>query len=978
MFCLSLFSCTNGLTRRSNRFDVNWRQGSADDVFNIHELIGPNPILKSEETILLPPSLKNSLKEGDFKAVSKFPPLSSTGGYPNIRFLKKSLLKKRNSSSLLKIRTVKEGEKAIVSFAQENIYIDPKISFINEYQFLDYKILNGKKTEWHKYMAQLLGEIGKVRKFKGFPDTTYYILPLFVSNYLILYKLGPPNKIPYDELPLAKSVGNMLAVPLVGYPVKYCIDKVIPDINNNRETGQSEPICEGIKLQHAEFIKLKLGDKKIFKYEDKPDLFPRDFFTLKGSEKKHSNWFYVRTIVKSPKNSIVGHQLFLPANLVEFHPASRKLDVLDASGYDLKLEDKLRALFIPVEWTDYQIKRDSENLHSYFGEEPKENIPDKDLRYFKIKFDDLVENEIEYAGEKTLKNVFITDNYLSFNVEITVKKEGAYLVKFAFFKKSADPSANYIPKQWFEEDSTLFFPTFSEKRRYYETALDYSQKDHDRFLRTTRFNPKSKEIKWHFSKQTPNDSENQWVRTIGKLALALLNKAMEEAGRDSNHKIKIVWDEKGEDKEVGDIRYNILNLMVTPGKTKIGLLGLGPNVANPITGEVVSATANVWVSHTLRGFIDVVRRYIRFRLYSPAWKMEPFSPDMITSLQQQLQLKEKAPKCGDLYFKPLGVTTFHHEKIETACDEVSAFIKQQQENKLTYDPENPDLQDKEIIKSCAKKLAFFPILGVILHEMLHGFGQRHVFSSSVDSNNFYTDYNEIKKIFGNLVSVELKKLFGNADLLKGTNCHPHPPQYSSVMDYMDLFNPILFVPGKLDIAALRFLYFDKVDLKDSNKEPLKFLSGKDDDLTNIQQKSILETAKDAGYLRESLKNYKVLCGGGKLENSPRETNPNQPLCNRFDYGATPLEIVTNIILKTNNYLLNDRNRYDSQNIPEKIDENEKGKLSYFREKAGALYKKWKQYRDELLEQKGKSIENYSFLNTAHITDYETIMRNRTS
>ena len=332
--------------------------------------------------------------------------------------------------------------------------------------------------------------------------------------------------------------------------------------------------------------------------------------------------------------------------------------------------------------------------------------------------------KLNTKGKKTLKSVFITDNYFSFNVEITKKNTGAYLVKFAFFKKSVEESANYIPKQWFEKDSILFFPSFAEKRKYYKSSLDYSHADHDRFLRTTRFNPKSKEIKWHFSKQTPNDLENKWVRGMGKLALDLLNKALQEAGRDSDHKIKIILD-TSEDKEVGDIRYNILNLIVSEGKAGGGLLGLGPNVANPITGEVVSATANVWVSNILNKYISIVRRYIRFHVYPPAWKMKPFSHDITVSLQEWMN--SKTPQCGDLFFQPLGVTPFLHEKIKSTCNEVTDFIEKQQKNKVTYDPENPGLQDKEIIKSCAKKIAFLPILGVTLHEILHGFAQRHVF-----------------------------------------------------------------------------------------------------------------------------------------------------------------------------------------------------------------------------------------------------------
>ena len=445
-----------------------------------------------------------------------------------------------------------------------------------------------------------------------------------------------------------------------------------------------------------------------------------------------------------------------------------------------------------------------------------------------------------------------------------------------------------------------------------------------------------------------------------------MNLTLQEAGKDSDHKIKVVL-EPSEAQEVGDIRYNILNLIVSEGKSQIGLLGLGPNVANPITGEVVSATANVWVSNILSDYIEVVKNYIRFHVYPPAWKMKPFSQDVTASLQEQIN--KKTPKCGDLSLKPLGVTPFIHEKIKNVCTEVSHFIDKQKANKVTYDPENPELQDKEEIKSCARKLAFLPILGIILHEMLHGFAQRHIFSASVDSENFYKNYNEIKKIFGNIVSNKMKKLFGDFPFVEGTNCHPGPPQYSSVMDYMDLYNPVLFVPGKLDIAAFRFIYFDKVDLKQKGGV-LKVPSGADRD-PKKPQKSILEAADAEGYSKEDLKSYKVLCGGEKIEDSHiiGETNPNQPLCKRFDYGATPLEIVINSILKTNSYLMNERNRYDSASIPPINFQTE----SDFQNQSKDLYEKWKQYRDELLSQQSKSIEDYSFLNPKHIAGYQQVM-----
>ena len=70
---------------------------------------------------------------------------------------------------------------------------------------------------------------------------------------------------------------------------------------------------------------------------------------------------------------------------------------------------------------------------------------------------------------------------------------------------------------------------------------------------------------------------------------------------------------------------------------------LGPNVANPITGEVIVATtANVWLNRILSEYISIVRRYIRFRVYSPAWKMKPFSQDMVTFIDNEWKDKKSA------------------------------------------------------------------------------------------------------------------------------------------------------------------------------------------------------------------------------------------------------------------------------------------------------------------------------------------------
>ena len=550
MLFLALFlsfsiSCTRNINPKEE-VDHLFAQGTDDALFRPNDLRPPISLSseKKEKNVKLPKEVDNNLSGADVFESSDW-----------------------TIDSLLKIRTVSEGEKVKISFSQQdNVEIDPSISFMKEYKILDYKVVE-KKTDYQKHLARLLG---KLKKFKGFPNTDYYILSQPVANYLILYKLGKAETIPYDEVHLAVKIRDMLAVPLVGYPIRYCRTEAILDDNYDK-TGQVRAVCERVQPKEAEYIELRESGKQVFKYLPKLDTFPHDFFD--------GQWFYRRTIVQSPGQSHVGHNIFQPAHLVEFHKTPEKLDGLDASGYNLTKNDRLRALFIPVEWQDYEIARDSESIiNENFSERLKQETHDVSKPWFKIKYDDLVQNEVEFSGKKSIKGRVISSNYFSFDVEVTGEGQGAYLIKHAFLKVN-NKDQTYIEKQWFEKDSSLFFPMFSERRSYHKKTIDHTQKDNDRFFRVTRFDPHSGEIKWYFSTETP---KNEWVRSIGRLAVKLLNKAFEEAGKDSNHKIKVTLDES-EDKTVGDLRYNILNLIVSDGSSN-GLFGLGPNVANPITG----------------------------------------------------------------------------------------------------------------------------------------------------------------------------------------------------------------------------------------------------------------------------------------------------------------------------------------------------------------------------------------------------------
>lgn len=814
---------------------------------------------------------------------------------------------------LLRIHTHKKGEKVKISSGL-NIFIDPEIPFLNEYELLDYTIIE-PKTELQRTLKKLLG---KIRNFRGFPDTDYYILPYFMGNYLILYKLAPPDKIPYNELPLAKRVGDMLAVPFVGYSVEYC--QAVKILRSHKETLKSRPFCKGVTPDKpVKYIRLWKHKKQVFEYLQKLNFFQKDFF--KGQ------WLHFKTVLRSSveRDAQISDPSFEAARLVKFQPSIGKMDVVEANN--LEQDDEKRILFIPVKWTDYEIARDSENLNPGFLERLREDIHTINRPYLEVKFDELINNEFQSGdvGGKSLKSVVITKNYISFDIEITKKGRVAYLMRYAFKRYIKNP--DYLEKQWFKKDSALFFPFSVVQRKYYEDPTDHTQADYDRFQRATRFDPKSKEILWYFSRHS---AQLKWIRDMGHEAVTLLNKALKEAGRGSGYSIKINLDKTGADKEVGDIRYNILNMILSEGEEPEHFQ-LGKNIANPITGEVVAATANVWLNRIFSEYISIVRNYIRFHIYSPAWKMKPFSEDMVNLIHKELEIKNL--QCGGLSGEPLGVSPFLHEKIQSVCKEVSRFIEERK-GRETFHPKDSLLDDDEVVSSCIQKLAREKILHSILRSMLYSLGLKDMKSASADKENFYKA-NEIERLFGRFASEIV------------TESHPDPPQYSSVMDYIDLEYPVLPVPGKLDIAALRFLYFDKVEKKEGGF--LDVPSGADKN-PDKPQKSILAAAAAENYRKEDLKDYKI-CGWD---------NENPLFCGMNDYGSSPSEIVINGICRIHNYTMSRRNRYDSTDIQDI------NKTPDFIKKH---YNKWQEFRDNILAGKGKSVFEYYFLNPDHIKAY---------
>ncbi len=821
--------------------------------------------------------------------------------------LKQSLDKAFLDGKILKIKTTSQGELVPFSTSRQRAQLGSELSFADQQYILNYEIFS-EETEKkdQKLLKNLLGKV----KFKGSPNQVYYIVPQLKGNYLIFYKVAETAKIPYDERPVGiKLDDQMMATPLVGYRVEYCTKEQQKNIHDEK-TGQFRPKCTAISNKTARYVRL-FTNKVVFSYLDKKNVFPANFFS--------GNWFFAKTLITSAKG-YAGEQLPVRASLVNFRKVAGGLEALDASS-DIRKEDKKAAIFIPGSWEDYEESRDSRDQWSAFSDRKTSTKEVIERSYFRINFDQLSELRHSFEDRRLeFENLVIDNDYLSLTFENRVD-EGVNRIKLAFRKVPSH--SNYVEKKWFEIDSTTFFPIFHTSRTVYLDSMDHTELDKTKFYRSVRFNPNVEVIEWYFSKQTPKDER---IRGFARTAVHYFNSVFELLASEGNKKITIKLNES-QDQELGDIRYNIINMMVANyQKGQISRLGYGPNINNPQTGEVISGTANVWISNLTNNYINLVRQYIRFRVYPTAW----------------------------LWPGSSGVSDFFEKSIEVKCPEVISFIdetKGQHSHAFDLEPLHPNmapLNDKVVVKECGYKLAEAGIIRTIIHEMFHSAGLRHVFSASVDSDNYYKSYDEITKIFGK-----------NADKMMINKFFSEPPKFSSLMDYVHEGYPILTVPGKYDIAAIRFLYFNKIELVDGRF--LEVSDGADAD-PQQPQKSIEETIADKNV---TVRHYKV-CGGTYYRDGSDVTK-NGNICIKGDYGATPLEIAQMAILSDKNAIEITRRRYDRSRTAQVTNFFGLYAIQY-------LYKLWQEdYLNPLLRSEGRKVHDYSPFDEESVTSFKDLL-----
>ena len=658
--------------------------------------------------------------------------------------------------------------------------------------------------------------------------------------------------------------------PFIGYKIEYCRPEPIKN-NDNEETGQYKPDCgpERDDSQKPYVQVSKNWEKFKFSGDDsisqKRDLFPSGY--LDG------RWYFAKSLIKLP-SSEGSHEPPQGVKLIQFEKTAGRLKMTDMSG---NVDDGNRERLeesIPVSWKKYTLSKQGGNFEK-FGERKDESCISEDCPYARIDFSgEFFNGDYDYIlknlkiEKREIKEVFLSKEYFS----LTFESEGYYLSqrnktkkkvtqsieeKWSFLRDSAVDDTNHKPRRFFADDRR-YFGVFDINPQEEPDLENNSEADIAKNFRLLKMAPNNNgEIIWRFSSIT---SKNPVLREIGRKAVKLMNQAFQEAGRRSNKKITVRLMEDREP-DLGDIRYNLISLA---GEEEGGEGGYGPSYANPDTGQIISATANVWIRYSLRYYMRSIRQYIRYELF---------------------QRRRRSEKDNKIH----GASPFIREKISSQCPDIEQWTKPESilaslgkaGPLLPY--ENIESIIKNPILECAETIYKANVLSVLIHEMGHNFALRHNFRASAGKAGFYKSKDEILSVFP------------DADLDNGQIA-----KASSMMDYLPTDVPQMTVPGKYDIAALRYLYFDQVEMEDGEIKDLPWANTADPD-EYLKSQEPLDELPD---IKENMRKYSY-CHDYQINDLK------DPLCAKWDYGPAPKEAaefqIENIIRDS---ILN-RYRYDT-------------------------------------------------------------------
>lgn len=544
-------------------------------------------------------------------------------------------------SSSFKAQTHGEVEPSGMSVVNQVVVADD----VSQIRFLD-------KVNFDTDAPLLSANTDKV-DFLGEPNKTYEIKYKLTPTTLLMMKIVSDKEITHHELPYADNLGNgNYAVPLGGYTINPVRRKRVLNQDNDvtnryeyvntrlvfNEDGSLNTSCNTC----ANFIELSPDDEGFQKFlavQTKKDVYPADYFT--------GEWYFSEGVVNTKPGSETDIGFISGSYDADFRSASKIKFFRTANaikGYNIAIDEELGiadtlnlspVISIPAEGKNYQTV--DSGVFKQLQEQEITNISVEDAPYVKMNFEGLstvqtiltskftILGNIGTTSAGILKEVMFAKD--SFSLTFEDVTNGRRL-RYSFLK--ATPR-NYEARRHYKEDREIFgyFPTVRTRLR--RAAEDYREEDFEKNILIQRHNPK-KDVVFYFSDLTPKDNNGKCrsntddtlgslldskgeinYREIGRRAVKYWNVAFQAAGAPHGVKLhEVNNDGVCFDAPLGDLQYNSINMLDTIQATN--LLGVGPSLVDPYTGEVINTTMNVHIS-PFRSIVSAeVRDYMSSRL----------------------------------------------------------------------------------------------------------------------------------------------------------------------------------------------------------------------------------------------------------------------------------------------------------------------------------------------------------------------------
>ncbi|MBY0415883.1 MAG: zinc-dependent metalloprotease [Bdellovibrionales bacterium] len=506
--------------------------------------------------------------------------------------------------------------------------------------------------------------------------------------------------------------------------------------------------------------------------------------------------------------------------LVKFKYSEKNLEIFELDSDSRFSGNELNSspvISIPVAYKDYKCKENAQKECSQKEEENNETtwnnkkfvLPDySSLKINEINTLDLISVDPNCANLTNTKLVNYEVNSSTLNIELERTYQmssdmrciyplyangelgnASFKVRYfySFVKLSSVTTPDFQPFVYEKEDQRTFgfFKTEIKKlNKFFDFARIEKQ-----FL-ANHWNPNRKSIDFYLDPKFYNE-ENKLLLDATEESFQKINDGLKQAGAQ----IQINIAGKATHSS-GDIRFSRINLLDEPQAS--GLLGYGPTIANPLTGEIVQAHVNMYsgvLTQTIRStYESMVDLGVSQKKKSSDADQEKGSVNRLSSKIQKYNASKNFVIAGIAQPKPIKVKMnladaagIHsildksmQKKSELRFDaqtnnvDINSLSSEEDKNNLIRanrkmcdadliniakiaKKELPNIRNIpgvvsdegelvawDLLTDEAKQAIFDLILPkayiqTLVHEIGHTLGLRHNFMGSYDKENFYTE-----------------------------------------------------------------------------------------------------------------------------------------------------------------------------------------------------------------------------------------------